>query len=96
MMKWINDGGIYFPTTGEITFLDTPGKGVFQVSPSPNPMDKRLGLRKVSDKFEFDFKIYDVGCEEVGERIKRVWNSQEYNKNLGVIFTGTKGTGYNK
>jgi len=93
MMKWINDSGIYFPTTGEITFLDTPGKGVFQVTPSSNPMDKRLGLRKVSDKFEFDFKIYDVGCEEVGERIKKVWNSQEYNKNLGVIFTGTKGTG---
>lgn len=93
MMKWINDGGIYFPTTGEITFLDTPGKGVFQVSPSPNPMDKRLGLRKVSDKFEFDFKIYDVGCGDIGERIKKIWNSQEYQKNLGIIFNGIKGGG---
>ncbi len=95
-MKWINEGGIYFPTTGEVTFLDNPGNGVFQVSTPPNPMDKRLGLRRVSDKFEFDFKVYDVGCEEIEERIKKVWNSKQYvesNKNLGVIFNGIKGTG---
>lgn len=95
-MKWINESGIYFPTQGEITFLDTPGNGIFQISPSPNPLDKRLGLRKVSDKFIFDFKIYDVGCEGIGEKVKTVWNSKQYkeqNKNLGVIFNGTKGTG---
>ena len=96
MIKWINEMGIYFPTEGNVTFLDNPGLGVFQIATSPNPMDKRLGLRKVSDKFEFDFKIYDVGCEEIGERIKTVWNSDCYkktNKNLGVIFNGIKGTG---
>ena len=95
-MKWINESGIYFPTQGEITFLDTPGNGIFQISPSPNPLDKRLGLRKVSDKFIFNFKIYDVGCEEIGEKVKTVWNSPKYvekNKNLGVIFNGIKGTG---
>ena len=96
MMKWINEGGIFFPTLGEVKFLDNPGNGVFQIATPPNPMDKRLGLRKVSDKFEFDFKIYDVGYEEIGEKIKDVWNSKQYkeqNKNLGVIFNGTKGTG---
>ena len=92
-MKWINEDGILYPTQGVIEFLDTPGPGVFQVTTSPNPMDKRLGLMKLSDKFEFDFKIYDVGCEEIVEKIKKVWNSREYNKNLGVIFNGTKGTG---
>ena len=92
-MKWINEGGIYFPTAGEITFFDTPGNGVFQIALSPNPMDKRLGLRKVSDKFEFDFKIYDIGYESFKEKIKKVWNSEKYNKNLGVIANGLKGCG---
>ena len=95
-MKWINENGIYFPTSGDVVFLDTPGNGIFQVSPSKNPMDKRLGLLRVSEKFIFDFKIYDVGCGDIGEKIKKVWSSPYYkenNKNLGVIFNGVKGTG---
>ena len=95
-MKWINERGIYFPTSGEISFLDNPGNGVFQISISPDPMDKRLGLRRVSDesdKFKFDFKVYDVGHEDFKEKVKTIWRSKEYNKNLGIILNGTKGAG---
>ena len=51
--KWVNEGGIYFPISGDTVLLKTPGKGVFNVVKSQNPMDARLGLQRIGDAFEF-------------------------------------------
>lgn len=93
--KWINEDGIFFPIPGNTVLHQTPGKGIFQLYQSKNPSDKRLGLVKISDKFEFDFKVYELGYKDTIDQICMVWNSDLYvdsNKNLGVIFNGLKGT----
>ena len=94
--KWVNEGGIYFPISGDTVLLRTPGKGVFNVVKSQNPMDARLGLQRIGDSFEFNFKIYELGCEEMLQTIRKTWESEVFvrgEKNLGVIFNGLKGTG---
>ena len=94
--KWVNEGGIYFPISGDTMLLKTPGKGVFNVVKSQNPMDARLGLQRIGDTFEFNFKIYELGCEEMLQTIRKTWESEVFvrsEKNLGVIFNGLKGTG---
>ena len=94
--KWVNEGGIYFPISGDTVLLRTPGKGVFNVVKSQNPMDARLGLQRIGDSFEFNFKIYELGCEEMLQTIRKTWDSEVFvrgEKNLGVIFNGLKGTG---
>ena len=94
--KWVNEGGIYFPISGDTILLRTPGKGVFNVVKSQNPMDARLGLQRIGDAFEFNFKIYELGCEEMLQTIRKTWESEVFvrgEKNLGVIFNGLKGTG---
>ena len=94
--KWVNEGGIYFPISGDTVLLKTPGKGVFNVVKSQNPMDARLGLQRIGDTFEFNFKIYELGCEEMLQTIRKTLESEVFvsgEKNLGVIFNGLKGTG---
>ena len=94
--KWVNEGGVYFPISGDTVLLRTPGKGVFNVVKSQNPMDARLGLQRIGDTFEFNFKIYELGCEEMLQTIRKTWESEVFKrgeKNLGVIFNGLKGTG---
>ena len=92
--KWINEGGIFFPIPGYATIYATPGNGVFQIY--EDPMNHRLGLAKIDDAFVFDFKLYDLGCEDIFEKVTTTWFSNIFssgNKNLGVIFNGIKGTG---
>ena len=92
--KWINNGGVYFPIPGYSTIYSSPGTGVFQIVVDPDT--RRLGLGKISDTFEFNFKIYDLGCEDIFHRVITTWFSDSFiraGKNLGVIFNGLKGTG---
>lgn len=92
--KWINDGGILYPIPGYASLLEAPGNGIFRIY--ENPQTKRLGLEKIDDTFRFDFKIYDLECEEIISKVIKTWTSdlfRESNKNLGVIFNGIKGTG---
>ena len=92
--KWINDGGILYPIPGYASLLSSPGNGIFRIY--ENPQTKRLGLEKIDDTFRFDFKIYDLDCEDIMSKIIKTWTSdlfRESNKNLGVIFNGLKGTG---
>ena len=93
--KWIDEGGVFYPIPGETTLHHTPGGGVFQLYKNPSPTDGRLGLIKLSDKFEFNFKIYDLGYSDVIDTVISTWESDLYiksNRNLGVIFNGIKGT----
>ena len=94
--RWINEDGIYFPVSGDTRLLDSPGEGVFVVAKSSTSFMTRIGLRRVADRFEFDFKIYELGTEPIIKLIKKTWESSPFvdgNKNLGVIFNGIKGTG---
>ena len=94
--KWIVEGGIFYPVNGGVIIKDSPGPGIWQVYQSPNPMDKRLGLTRVDDKFTFDYKIYDLGGTEMFDKVKKIWNSKLYvenGRNLGIIYNGIKGTG---
>ena len=94
--KWINENGIYYPISGNVVIHTTPGPGIWQVYQSPDPRDPRLGLNFIDNKFNFDFKVYETGGRKIIDRVKKLWNSEEYEetgKNLGVILNGTKGTG---
>lgn len=92
--KWINDGGILYPIPGYATLLPCPGNGIFRIY--ENPQTRRLGLEKIDETFRFNFKIYDLDCDDIISKIIKTWTSDlfvESNKNLGVIFNGLKGTG---
>ena len=92
--KWINEGGVYYPIPGYATIYTSPGNGVFQIK--EDTFQHRLGLARIADSFEFDFKLYDLGCEDIFERVTKTWLSDTFstgNKNMGVIFNGIKGTG---
>ena len=93
--KWIIDGGTFYPVPGNTRIWDTPGEGVFEVC--AHPINKgQLGLRNIGEKFEFDFRIYDLGCQALFEKIEKTWTSDLFvngKKNMGVIFNGLKGTG---
>lgn len=47
-------------------------------------------LKKFAEKFEFNFKIYDLETELIDHIMKTFHNT---NKNLGMLFSGKKGTG---
>ncbi|WP_304245595.1 AAA family ATPase [Phocaeicola plebeius] len=92
--KWINNNGILYPILGYATLLPVPGNGVFRIY--EEILTGRLGLEKIDETFTFDFKIYDLDCEQIMQRIIKTWSSELFiksNKNLGVIFNGLKGTG---
>lgn len=95
MSKWINEGGIFYPV-GDFQLYPSPGSGVFNLTKSPNPMDGRVGLVKVADKFEFPFKVYELGVGGFIDKVKSTWNSEYFEKkqqNLGIVMNGIKGTG---
>lgn len=94
--KWMLDEGIFYPVSGNVILHTTPGQGVWELVKDPDPRSSRLGLRKMSEEFTFDFKIYETGGKEAIKRVCDLWNNEKYidsNKNLGVIFNGIKGTG---
>ena len=92
--KWIEDRGILYPISGCATLLPCPGNGIFRIYEDPRM--KRLGLEKIDESFAFNFKIYDLDCEDIITRTIKTWTSDIFagsQKNLGVIFNGLKGTG---
>lgn len=94
--KWINEGGVFFPIPGNVILHVTPGPGVFEIVQPGAPADRRLGLNKLYDKFEFTGKFYEIGPRKLNDRIKKVWDSDEFRENkksLGVILNGLKGSG---
>ena len=94
--QWINESGTFFPVSGDTRLLESPGNGVFVVVQISTPMMKRIGLKKIGERFDFDFKLYELGTEPIIKLVKKTWNSDTFiegNKNLGVIFNGIKGTG---
>lgn len=94
--KWMIESGIFFPIPADVQIYSSPGPGVFNIMKHPNPMDGRIGLTKIADTFTFDFKVYDLGCSDMLEKVKATWDNEyfkEKNQNLGIILNGIKGTG---
>lgn len=94
--QWINETGTFYPVSGDTRLLTSPGDGVFVVVESATPMMKRIGLKRIGNKFDFDFKLYELGTDPIIRLVKKTWESRPFvegNKNLGVIFNGIKGTG---
>ena len=94
-MKWSKFGYKYYPAV-EATLLSFPKTGVYRVIEEKSPSGTVVGLEKICDKFEFDYKLYDLGTGDIEKRIKATWNSEIYEKtgkNLGIIYNGVKGTG---
>ena len=94
--KWILENGVFYPIPGDTTLHIIPGTGVFQIYENRSMNGSRLGLIHVADSFQFNFKIYDLGMEDVMQKIEKTWNSATFvegQKNLGIIFNGLKGTG---
>lgn len=94
---WVQEGDILYPCNGKVSVTDDIAPGIYRVVPSPNPMDNRVGIRYVSDKFNLGVdKLYKTGGEEIQEIIKKTWDSDIFkakNSNLCAIFSGIKGTG---
>lgn len=94
---WIRDGQILYPCHGKVSITDEIAPGIYKVVASPNPMDNRIGIQKVGDKFELGLKkVYETGGEEIMGMIKKTWDSHQFQdkiRNLCTIFSGVKGTG---
>ena len=94
--KWINEGGVFYPVSGDIVLHVTPGPGVYELVQPGLPASRRIGLNKIYEKFEFPDKFYQIGPKRLIDRIKTVWDSNEFqekNKSIGVILNGLKGSG---
>lgn len=94
---WVIEGDTLFPCNGKVSVTDIIKPGVYRVVPAPNPMDNRIGIRPVSEKFDLGVKkIYSTGGEEIQEVIKRTWDNARFQatkQNLCTILSGIKGTG---
>ena len=94
---WTIEGDVLFPLGGKANITNVINPGIYRLIPSPRPMDPRVGLSKVDDKFNLGLpKIYKTGGEEIIEVMKKTWENGSFRrdkKNLCCIFNGTKGTG---
>ena len=94
--NWILENWVYYPIPGNTTLHVTPGTGVFQIFQEKSMGGSRLGLVNIADAFQFNFKIYNLGIDDIMDKVEKTWNSDVFvngQKNLGVIFNGLKGTG---
>ena len=96
-MKWVNESGAnWFPVSDESIIYDEIRPGIYQLFKVTSAAGSRIGLYRLGDKFEFPYKIYDLGTSELQKKIIKTWNSDLYKtkgRNLGVIYNGVKGTG---
>ena len=69
--QWINEAGTFYPVSGDTRLLASPGDGVFVVVESATPMMKRIGLNRIGDKFDFDFKLYELGTDPIIRLVKK-------------------------
>lgn len=95
-MKWINENGVFFPISDNIVLHASVGPGVYELVQPGLPADRRIGLSKIYNKFEFPGKFYQIGPKRLLDRIKCVWDSDDFqdnNKSIGVILNGLKGSG---
>lgn len=94
-MKWQLVGNTFYPAV-EAKVENFPLSGIYQIIEVRQPGGTVIGLRYLCDKFTFSHKIYDLGTNEIQDRVLKTWSSEYFknlNKNLGVAYNGLKGTG---
>lgn len=82
--KWIDECGTLFPIDGNTVLYPTPGSGIFELYQGKS-QDKRIGLKKLSEKFEFNHKIYDVGCDNLFDIIQKLGNQINLLKGIRIL-----------
>lgn len=85
-VSWINTGTTYRRMEGDICNIDTIPFGVYEVDLSITGWS----LTKIADKFTFNYKLYDIQNDFL-KYITKTYNST--NGNLGVLMSGTRGSG---
>lgn len=87
MQAWYKDGETYSQTSpsAEIYKGELP-VGIYKIEHTM--MGYRLA--RLKERFEFNYKLYDIETEFI-DHVLQWWS--ETNRNLGVLLSGTKGTG---
>lgn len=85
-VSWINTGTTYRRMEGDICNIDAVPFGVYEVDLSITGWS----LTKIADEFTFNYKLYDIQNDFL-KYITKTYNST--NGNLGVLMSGTRGSG---
>lgn len=83
--EWAQRGSDFHPSTRADKVKRLP-PGVYRYSVAMHGW----WLERTSAKFEFPFKVYDAGTNEIN-RVKTFWKNNE--GNLGVLMNGLRGAG---
>lgn len=87
---FLKRGSVFNQTEGNFEVLNTLDNGVYQTH-----FDERANeifLEKISEGFNFGFKLYGVD-ETLVKHVIDTYNHQTVKKNIGVLLNGAKGTG---
>ena len=85
-IHWLKTNNIFKKVNGDFSTIDSLPLGVYNVGLSL----EGWYLEKYADEFTFDYKIYGLETEFCEHVIKTFENTTG---NLGIMLTGTKGTG---
>ena len=85
-IHWLKTNNIFKKVNGDFSTIDSLPLGVYNVGLSL----EGWYLEKYAEEFTFDYKIYGLETEFCEHVIKTFENT---NGNLGIMLTGTKGTG---
>lgn len=85
-IHWLKTNNIFKKVNGDFSTIDRLPLGVYNVGLSL----EGWYLEKYADEFTFDYKIYGLETEFCEHVIKTFENTTG---NLGIMLTGTKGTG---
>ena len=84
---WINSGTVFRDADADAQiFKGNLPFGVYK----PELTRSGYVLNKISDKFVFDYKVYDIDSDFIN-RVITYWNNS--NRNLGILLNGIKGSG---
>lgn len=85
---WLKSGLYYKQAESSIQILDKLPNKIYNIS--SNPRSGELFLEEFADNFTFGFKVYGLESNFINHVIGTYENTKS---NLGVLLTGTKGTG---
>ena len=87
---FLKRGSVFNQTEGNFEVLNTLDNGVYQTH--FDDRTNEIFLEKISEGFNFGFKLYGVD-ETLVKHVIDTYNRQTVKKNIGVLLNGAKGTG---
>ena len=85
-IHWLKTNNVYREVEGDFSTIDVVPVGVYNIGLTMQGWH----LEKYADKFTFDYKMYGLQTEFCNHVLKTY---QSTTGNLGIMLTGTKGTG---